>query len=217
MSLLPEVEFASFLVYAPQGTTPTSQKSKVICDRVKKDGFIDVRGQPKRAIPYSVSVLAPRIYGTDMEDWFVRRPVLVPAPRSSPVVTHGLFPTKIICDQMVLAGLGSEVRLLLERTSWVPKAAACKANERPTIEQQYETMRVNNDLVEPFEIVVVDDVVTRGTMSVACISRLKEAFPSATIRAFALIRTMSGLDVENVIEIARGTIYNNGKWGMRRP
>lgn len=58
--------------------------------------------------------------------------MLVPAPRSSPTVENGLYPTKVVCEELRKGGFGSEVRILLERVKAVRKAATAAPGERPT-------------------------------------------------------------------------------------
>lgn len=218
MALLYEVEFSSFLVYSPHGIEKVSKTSKAICLAIKNDGLINPPEGAQRAIPYFVRRLSERVQGTPLAELFANRPVLVPAPRSSLMVSGGLHPTKLICDQMVAHGLGSESRLLVERITAVKKAAAAATPaERPTVQQHFDSLRVTADLVAPPEIVIVDDVVTRGTMFLAAASRLKEAYPNSNVRAFALVRTMSGQEVDNYVNICRGAIFRKDVWGTRRP
>ena len=48
---------------------------------------------------------------------------------------------------------------------------------RPTAEQHYESISVQGILSEPEEILLVDDVVTRGVTLLGCANRLADAFP----------------------------------------
>ncbi|MEQ9586903.1 MAG: phosphoribosyltransferase, partial [Parvibaculaceae bacterium] len=52
--------------------------------------------------------------------------------------------------------------------------------------EQYDSMSIATDLLEaPYDqIVVVDDFITRGRTLTAACSRVQEAFPDATVRAF---------------------------------
>jgi hypothetical protein len=209
MSLLSEIEFGSFLVFSPKGTSPISQKSRVVRDAIKNDGYLSVKSSttPVRAMPFLVKLFSERISGTELNGFFGDNPMLVPAPRSSPVTKFGLYPAKIICQNLVECGLGKEVQPLLERAKAVPKAAFQKnPDDRPTIPMHYASMRVVKELGKPNSIVVVDDVITSGAMLIASASKLKDSFPDSIIRAFALMRTMSGIEVPTTIEICRGVI-----------
>ena len=65
---------------------------------------------------------------------------------------------------------------------------------------------------DPKRVIIVDDVVTKGRMFLATATLLAERFPSAELRAFALIRTM-GLepDVEKIVAPCVGVI-KRGYW-----
>src|SRR6266487_4662084 len=72
-----------------------------------------------------------------------------------------------------------------KRVAAVPKAAYAAGSDRPTPQQHLETMGVQGVLgLNPTEILVVDDVVTKGAMLLACVSLLQDAFPNATVRGF---------------------------------
>lgn len=64
-----------------------------------------------------------------------------------------------------------------------------KTNSR----EQFETISVQGRISEPppNEILLVDDIVTRGATLLGAANRLAEAFPAARIRAFAAMRTIS--------------------------
>lgn len=217
MALPFEIEFGAFLVYSPSGKDRIAINSRAIRDAIKGDKSLKIGGQLQRAIPHFAAAIMQRLKGSAIEDFFVRKPLLVPAPRSSLMVPGALYPTRLLCAAMVGNGLGSDTRVLLERTAPVAKAAFCAPADRPTIQQHYETLRVTDELVSPTEIVVIDDIVTRGTMFLAAVARLKEAYPAANVRAFALIRTMSGQEIPHILEPCRGAIYRRDAWGTRRP
>ena len=117
------------------------------------------------------------------------------------------------------AGLGHEVRPLLQRTKRVRKSAfATQPGERPTIEEHFATMAVEGGLVEPTSVTIIDDVVTLGATLLAAASRIQESFPATIVRAFALVRTRSLVpDVAEILDPVIGAIrYANG-WITRDP
>ena len=68
------------------------------------------------------------------------------------------------------------------------------------------------------DIVLIDDVITKGRTTLAAALRLREAFPAATIRAFALVRTMGFVgDIERLFEPCEGSIHWNGIDAYRDP
>jgi phosphoribosylpyrophosphate synthetase len=217
MSLLHEIEFGSFLVYSPRATTDPGKFSKAVCYAIKQDGSVPLKGVEHRAIPLVVHNLARKLPGSPIESLFKGRPILVPAPRSAPLVKGGLYPTKIICDQLSQSGMGGKVQILLERRSVVQKAAFAPKGMRPTSRTHYESIEVCRELENPASILVVDDVITTGSTLLAAASCLKDAFPDAEIRVFAMVRTMSYTEVENAISPCVGKITLNGSFCNRVP
>ncbi len=72
-------------------------------------------------------------------------------------------------------------------------------------------------LLPPRVITVVDDVVTRGATLLAAVSRLARAFPQSRVQAFALIRAMSGQEVQRMLSPCTGTIVLSGGECFRDP
>lgn len=217
MPLLSEINFGAFLVYSPSGQSDLSKSSRGICHSVKKDGYITNASPPVKAIPYSVKRLSETLDQSELAGLFRRRPLLVPAPRSSWLHPDDLSPPVLICKSMVSGGLATDVAELLRRTKAVPKAAFQKAANRPTAQTHYDSIAVNNALVTAESILVVDDIVTSGGMLLACVSRLRETYPNIKVNGFALIRTISGEEIDVIIKPCVGMITLNGDRGKRIP
>lgn len=217
MPLLSEVRFGALAVYSPRGQLHRSPLSKRLCLAVKEDRTLVLDGRRVRVIPRMVWRMTQKIGGSPLEEMFADRPVLVPAPRSSPLKSNSLYPAEIICRELLNAGFGSEGATLLERTHAVTKAATAASADRPTPHNHYDSLAVRRELRRPPSILVVDDVVTSGGMLLACVSRLKEEFPDAEIAGFALIRTMSDREIENIYEPCVGTIRLRGTRSRREP
>jgi adenine/guanine phosphoribosyltransferase-like PRPP-binding protein len=61
--------------------------------------------------------------------------------------------------------------------------------------------------IDPESVVLIDDVITKGRTLLAAAARVREAFPHAQIRAFALLRTMGmTTGVEHLLDPCRGEI-----------
>jgi hypoxanthine phosphoribosyltransferase len=54
----------------------------------------------------------------------------------------------------------------------------------------YHSFAIEGTTAPPPQVVLVDDVVTKGRTLFAAAARLQDAFPATEIRAFALLRTM---------------------------
>lgn len=73
--------------------------------------------------------------------------------------------------------------------------------------QQYDSLTAHPRIDVTERIVVVDDVVTKGTTAIAAISRLAEIYPKADIKLFAMIRTKGlVLDIDRILDPAVGKI-----------
>jgi predicted amidophosphoribosyltransferase len=120
---------------------------------------------------------------------------------------NSLWVPERIATALVSEGVGKQVAPYLFRSKAVPKAASSSPCERPTAEQHYESITVQGILCKPDEIVLIDDVVTRGATLLGCANRLADAFPQCRIRAFAAMRTISNSnEFENVYSPCAGAI-----------
>ena len=143
--------------------------------------------------------------------------VLVPTPKSSPLVDKATWPALKIANKLLEKGYGREVKPILNRIKAVPKAALQgNADERPLWTKHFETIKCDNiqHSINPItKIAIVDDVITQGRTTVACYKRLKEKFPDAEIFIFTPFRTISFDKISTVIFPAESTIkyYDSGK------
>lgn len=133
--------------------------------------------------------------------------ILVPIPKSSLMVPDALWVPQRLATALVGIGLGKAVATCLNRVKAVQKAAFCAPAERPTPIQHYETISVQKNFSEVDEIILIDDIITRGATLIGAANRLTEAFPATNIRAFAAMRTVSNPDeFKNLIDPQKGTI-----------
>ena len=112
-----------------------------------------------------------------------------------------------IASSLVDQGLGLRVVPMLQRTDAVPKSAWCAPQDRPSPQTHYDSMVVRNPLEEPASVLLVDDIVTRGSTLLAGASRIHHLYPECEIRAFAAMRTMTNeSDFVKEFEPVRGEI-----------
>ena len=207
---LSELAFFSLLVYSPRGETEISKSSR------------QVRDQIKNADPATLATAVTRLRSLldkgDLSEFLGPEKVLIPAPRSAPVHGGGLWPAERICATLVDAGLGREVLPCLERATAVPKASFAVPGERPTVEQHMQSMRVRAQLVKAESLTIVDDFVTKGRMLFASAGLVQAAYPTAQVRAFALIRTLGMVpEIERILEPCTGRIFARDDDVVREP
>ncbi len=203
------VSFASLLVYSPRGESQVSKNSRTVCYSLKQ-------GKPEM-VTQAVTRLREVWKAEDMDDFFGPEVILVPAPKSSPLVKGALWPAQVICREIVEQGLAKAIQPALKRITRVTKSAGAK--ERPDIRKHMETMEATpwlSDGAAP-RVTIVDDVITKGaTLYAGCVLIL-ETMPKAEVRVFAVVRTMSHGDVERILQPCVGEIKTAWENVMRVP
>ena len=177
-----ELGVASLLLY-PKGTSQATRTAR---------SFIRYNIKMDRAgvIAKTVERLAEACVSEPLSGFFPEKCSLVPVPGHTPRRKDGLWVAEIICREMMRAGLGAEVLSCLTRATPVPHSSVLvKAEDRPTVMDHYESFIVEPTIPTSGQIVLVDDVVTRGATLFGAMLRIQEQFPSAEITAFALARS----------------------------
>jgi hypothetical protein len=155
-----------------------------------------------------------------LSDYLNGSVTLVPAPRSSPQKDpRALWPALRIAESLKTEGCGGSFLPCLKRIKPVPKSATAGVGQRPDPDIHYESLEMDQQrvLTAPDLITIIDDVITRGATFLAMFQRLTEAFPQAQIQCFAVVRTMSGAEVDQVMNPVEGTISFSGTHLLRRP
>lgn len=150
-------------------------------------------------------------------DFFHGDVVLIPTPKSSLPQKDELWVPKRITLALSDNGLGKSEECLVRKIP-VPRSSKVSASDRPKANQHYDSMSVNKLLFDPKEIVLVDDVVTRGATALGAINRLAENYPHASIRVFAVMRTISNSDeFSKIVDPCKGSISLVGDETFRDP
>lgn len=214
---LSQLEFSALLSYAPRGESAEIRHSKDVMIKLKKDGFV---GEPPVLMSQWVAQTIQRSRATlPFASFFQPNTTLVPIPKSSLMQPNTLWVPLRIATALVGMGLGKEVVSSLVRDKPVPKAALSMPSDRPTAIEHYDSMSVQGRLSKPEEILLVDDVITRGATILGAANRLADVFPQTRIRAFAAMRTISNPDeFDKVYVPCVGTIELWESGGtLRRP
>jgi hypothetical protein len=226
MCLPSELEFGSFLQYAPSGTTDISEASKTVCYAIKNDSQLSRRAADGEtcfvsAIQRAVErIEQSRRGGPLLEDFFGPDRILVPVPRSAPFRTSdALWPAKKICDELVALGLGAAVLPALIRHTAVTKSATAPRGCRPMPPDHFASTSLASELplFSQRKITVVDDVITRGSTFIGVSPHVVARFPDHDVRYFAMVRTISGGDVETLVAPVIGSIQYTGNYLHREP
>jgi predicted amidophosphoribosyltransferase len=202
---LSQLKFGALLTYAPHGDSLETRHSKDVMFVLKRDGYV---GKQKILMSeWIAQTIQRRIIDLPFASFFQSNTILVPTPKSSLMKPNSLWVPQRIATALVRVGLGKDVSSCLVRNKAVPKAAFCAPSDRPTAAQHYESMGVQGSLSNSDEILLIDDVVTRGATLLGAANRLAQVFPQSRIRAFAAMRTISNpSEFEKVYNPCIGTI-----------
>lgn len=215
---LSSVGFGSFLAYSPRGVSEESAKSRRITYAIKnvRSGYIrHVIGRLREEIQAGrhAAVLS-EVLGDDV--------LVVPCPKSSPLVKGALWPSKEICDELVGHGLAMSCAAILERVKAVPRSSTSAIGERPKPLDHLRSMAIISqqelDLRKITKVAIIDDVITRGATLIAAATLMQQRFPGAAIRAFAVVRTKSfDPEVGAILDPVIGEVVFNGVDADRKP
>ncbi len=159
---------------------------------LKKDGF--VQSPPILMSQWVAQTIQRNRSMLPFDSFFQPNTLLVPTPKSSLMKQGTLWVPYRLATALVNCGLGKEVAPILKRVRPVPKAASSIAEERPLPYDHYQSIEVEKPLSEPSNILLIDDIITRGATLLGAASRLAEVFPCAYIRAFAVMRAITNED-----------------------
>jgi predicted amidophosphoribosyltransferase len=187
---LTRLEFASLLSYTPREGGQTGEQSRDLMRALK---YGRVTGSPPTPFSSTIASFITNNAGAlePLTSFLSPDAVLVPVPKSALWKEGSLWVPDQLANFMVKVGLGGRAARLLVRTEAITKAATSISSNRPTAIEHYRTLAVQKDLMPIPEIVLVDDVVTTGSALLGSSNRLLESYPTASIKGFAAIRTMS--------------------------
>ncbi len=214
------LDYGSLLTYTPRGSSPAMEQAREVMKIIKADEFVE--DPPILTSEWIAKTVKQYMGKLPFASFFQKDTVLVPVPSSSLMQANSLWVPNRIATALVKTGIGKEVVTCLVRQRPVRKAAWSKPSERPKVMEHFETISVQGLVAEPFpdEIVLVDDIITRGATLLGAANRLTQALPKAKIRAFAAMRTISNpADFEALYKPVVGTSQYQPSTGdtIRRP
>jgi len=213
-----ELEFASLFAYSPRGESDAARRSKLLCYELKRGGFTHPRNRDPQAEQPVARWIAERLLERRQKPpfggFFGADVTLVPMPTHAKRQDDSLWVPMNLCEEFCRAGLAGAISPCIVRTTAVPKAARSDSDKRPTVQQHLDSMSLDRTIEVFDDVLLVDDVVTRGATLMAASIRVLEAFPRARVRAFAVVRTISDdEDLRSIDDPRLGIIklYESGR------
>jgi len=188
-----ELQFGSLIAYCPRPdpNSPDQLNSKSLMYALKSDRYVQTSTLSSILMSDWVARTVNREKGSlPFGDFFESNPTLVPVPKSSLIAPNSLWVPDRIAKALAKEGVG-KVSHLLERVKPIRKSAQTNSWNRPTAFEHFKTMGVVQTISEPEEVVLIDDVVTRGATLLGAANRLLDSYPRMRVRAFAAMRTQS--------------------------
>ena len=202
---LSQLQFGSLLSYCPRGESGEANKSKDVMLALKSDTFVD--DPPILMSQWIANTLKQNKDNLPFSSYFQSDTTLVPTPKSSLMRPNTLWVPERIAAAIVRVSLAKKVLPCLSRVAPVPKAATSLAKNRPKPADHYRTISVQKPLSQPSKIVLIDDIITRGSTFLGAANLLADVFPDTPIFAFAAIRTISNpSEFKKIYDPCTGTI-----------
>lgn len=216
---LNQLQFGSLLSYCPRGgSSEEIQRSRQVMTFIKADEFVE--NPPIPMSEWTSKTMEQQRSSLPFNSFFQSNTVLVPLPRSSLLQQDSLWVPERIASALVRRGFGTRVMSCLIRTKALRKSATSLSDQRPSPTEHFQSIAVQGNLESTQEIVLVDDIVTRGHTMIGAANRLLEVFPSSRIRAFAAMRTVSDwTDFSHIYDPRIGSIEYREAYddALRRP
>jgi len=205
--LIDKITYGTLINYSPRGSSDLSIKSRQACGGIK---------HCKPAYIKNITDSLRREESKPLHEMLNMDRVLVPIPRSGLLKEDTIWPSYIIAEQLVAGGFGKSVETVLARYKAIRKSSQqFSAKDRPSVDEQLDSLIINDQLFYHKKITLVDDVLTMGRTAFACAQKIHEAYPDAEVSLFSAVRTQ-GL-IENVAAIydpSVGTIKYNDTTGL---
>jgi hypothetical protein len=164
-------------------------------------------GDPHFILKYAERVRQQIAEISPLAEFFSSADVLIPIPGSSPVVPGSVSVADHLARALLRNGIGQTIWPGICRKRGVRKSGTAPPGQRPTVGNHYDSFAIGVATELPEQILLIDDIVTKGRTLLAAAARLREVYPSAEIRAFALLRTKGFVaGVEQLLDPCVGEI-----------
>lgn len=176
-----DLEYGSLFQYKPKGTSDAAVIAENICGRIKAGS----------TVPLNHVIHSAMAENARLSEFLNPDVSLVPVPKSGIYKPGDIWPGLENARLLLDLGLCAEVNTCVERVTPVPKSAFCKGEDRPNHQVHFDSIRIKPNTQINQNIVLIDDVLTKGNTTFGCYKALKIAFPDAFIKVLALVRTKS--------------------------
>lgn len=170
------IEFGSLLSYSPRGESELEKSSKTAMRSLKGDLYI--LNPPILMSDYISNLVKKRFSTLPFSNFFTSGPILVPIPKSSLMRPETLWVPQRLANALIQNEFGKAMNECLKRVTPLRKSATSFAWDRPKAAEHYDSFEAYAVSPEPKEILLVDDVVTRGATFIGAANKLKVVFPS---------------------------------------
>ncbi len=188
MQFLSRINFGSLYIYPSHGSpsTRTSEAKALVFD-LKKDRVTSAG----RIVDQVVSQLSRVLPWSDFRECLDGTATLVPMPRHRLQQPNSVWASQSLADSIAEAGLAASSLNVIRRAKPMRQSSLSERRDRPSPRQHFDTMALELSLFQaaPARIVMVDDVISRGSTFSGAAARLKSVFPDAEITALAIART----------------------------
>jgi len=209
-----EVKFGSLLTYSPRGSSTEHFRSRTVMRNLKNDEVLQSGFLMSTAIAQTIR---RELRKYPFNNYFSQNTILIPTPKSSLPLKGDLWVPQRITSALANNGLGKNEECLYRNIA-LPRSSTSLASDRPKAFQHYDSMEVKELLFDPKEIILVDDVITRGATTLGAVNKLADAFPNAQIRVFVVMRTISNSDeFLEIVQPCIGKITLSGEDTFREP
>jgi len=220
MIRLLEIRYASLLSYCPRDSSEKGEIAKRVMRAIKNESPVSSKFGELFASEFIAKTLKEIIdKDENFKDFLGENPVLIPVPRHSPIKKYSLWPSLQIAKAMEREGIGT-VRPILERIEAVPRSSMSSPESRPSPTTHYKSMAIKRIPTISRDVILVDDLVTRGHTFIASAWHVCETFPDVEVRAFAAMRTVSNrLEFKELFDPVIGRITYRPEYDdcLRRP
>ncbi|UII21580.1 hypothetical protein [Fulvivirga ligni] len=185
------LNYAGIANYLSKNTGEKGEQSRQICAALKagrQSTINSVIGAINKNLSFFEGFLGPNT-------------TLIPIPRSTPLLNGGIWPAKIIADELVKNNLANTSIEIIQRTKRISASSSrSSAKDRSEVHEHRASLQISPEIIHTNNIILVDDVVTLGRTSYACFLDLQKYYSGQNIMLFSVFVT-KGLEEHKTLDI----------------